>query len=1342
MIQQEDQSQHLHSKPTNQWLPWTVLLSGLFLTTLATFFLYQNALERQQNFFKELVRDAEETIHVRINSHINLLRGGAGLFAANTNVTPEQFRLYVNRLKLSEFYAGVQGVGFSIRVASNEVAQLETQLQQQGMSNFTVWPKDPRSEYHSIIFIEPRNSRNVRALGYDMFSEPIRRSAMEQARDLGVPTTTEIVRLVQETDDNPQPGFLMYVPVYTTGSIPGTVQERRATLRGFIYSPFRVHDLFGKIFESREQTGVAYEIYPDQGDVPVFTLNNEAGSTAYRKQQVTVLISLGNRTWRLVAFPNTRQWSAGGSPILYLVPFFGTSISLLLFIMTGREARARQRSEQNARELFEQREWLQVTLSSIGDAVIAADTRGLVTFMNPVAEKITEWTRQEAVGKSLPDIFPVFNQETGLPIKNPVFTVLKEHKTVGLANHTILYSRTGAAHFIDDSAAPIRDKNGVVIGVILVFHEVTEQRQYERRAATQHAVTRVLAEALTFEQALPQLLQAICENLSLPFGAYWLCSPHHKRAQCHTIWTAPGSDLEHFRQGTLRFSPEKGEGLPGMIWESGKPEWSVDLQNDHRFIRRSEAKQDKLHSAFGFPIATNEKFFGVFEFMIKGSSQPDEALLNMGASLGSQIGDFLRRKQVEVSLKESEELHRTITETAADAILTMDEESRILSANKSFQRILGYTPEELIGQDITILMPARFHVAHRMGIRRFVETGQKRLPWDGLELPGLHKNGTEVPLEVAFGMSEKEGRRIFTGFLRDISQRKKAEERLLEQARTLELLNQVGSALSAELDLEKLIQAVTDAATKVSGARFGAFFYNVIDSWGESYTLYAISGVPREAFSKFPTPRNTPLFSPTFKGEGIIRLADVRKDPRYGQNAPHRGMPGGHLQVVSYLAVPVVARSGEVLGGLFFGHEKEGVFTEQSEKLVGGIAAQAAIAIDNARLYQAAQRELRERTAIAENLRETEERFRLLVDRAEEYAIFMLDSEGRISSWNLGAERIFGYSSEEVLGRSADIFFDPKDQEANIPAMELQTARERRQVISEHWQIRKNGTRFWASGSLITLDQTQKQGFAKILRDMTHRKNTEEQIRKLNTDLEERVERRTAALQESKEQMEAFTYTVAHDLRAPLRAMQGFSHALIEDCGEMLSREARDYLDRIRSSAERMDALIQDLLSYSQVTRSQLRFQRVDLRQLIEQVQGTLAPEIEQRSARFSIEGEFPPVVAHAGTLESVLQNLVSNAIKFTPPEKQPIITITGRIKSDCLHVAIKDEGIGIAPEHHERVFRIFERLHAQEIYPGTGMGLALVKKSLERMNGSIGVESELGRGSTFWFRIPLAPAN
>ncbi|MDP9100516.1 MAG: PAS domain S-box protein, partial [Verrucomicrobiota bacterium] len=195
----------------------------------------------------------------------------------------------------------------------------------------------------------------------------------------------------------------------------------------------------------------------------------------------------------------------------------------------------------------------------------------------------------------------------------------------------------------------------------------------------------------------------------------------------------------------------------------------------------------------------------------------------------------------------------------------------------------------------------------------------------------------------------------------DVDQVKRAEAALRDEAGILDLLNKTGSSIAAQLDLQAVVQIVTDAGTQLSGASFGAFFYTQRDESGGSFLLYALSGAPREAFDKFGHPRATALFGPTFRGEGVIRSDDILKDPRYGKMEPHHGMPKGHLPVRSYLAVPVISSSGEVIGGLFFGHPEAGVFTERTERIIVAVAAQAGIAIDNARLYDAAQKELQER---------------------------------------------------------------------------------------------------------------------------------------------------------------------------------------------------------------------------------------------------------------------------------------------------------------------------------------------------------------------------------------------
>ena len=355
--------------------------------------------------------------------------------------------------------------------------------------------------------------------------------------------------------------------------------------------------------------------------------------------------------------------------------------------------------------------------------------------------------------------------------------------------------------------------------------------------------------------------------------------------------------------------------------------------------------------------------------------------------------------------------------------------------------------------------------------------------------------------------------------------------------------------------------------------------------------------------------------------------------------------------------------------------------------------------------------------------------------------VIVTDPDCRILLMNHEAERLTGWPLADALHQPLTSIFKIIDEltRSAVESPVRQVLREKKVVSLPHGTLLLSRTgEEWAiedSAAPICDAKGNALGVVMVVHDATEMRHTQKELRAYSLDLEKKVADRTTTLQQTVTELEAFSYTVSHDLRSPLRAMQGFSEAVLEDYGDKIDARGKNYLERIKNAAERLDRLIQDLLSYTRISRQDLPMEALDLNKLVHDIIENY-PHLNSPAAEITVEGTFPKVFGREAPLTQVLSNLLGNAVRFTKPNTVPIVRIWGEEKGDRFRLWIEDDGIGIAPEYQERIFQMFVQVNEPGRYGGTGVGLAIVKKAVQTMRGTVGVESEPGAGSKFWVEL------
>ncbi|SAL27261.1 sensor kinase/response regulator fusion protein [Caballeronia arvi] len=571
------------------------------------------------------------------------------------------------------------------------------------------------------------------------------------------------------------------------------------------------------------------------------------------------------------------------------------------------------------------------------------------------------------------------------------------------------------------------------------------------------------------------------------------------------------------------------------------------------------------------------------------------------------------------------------------------------------------------------------------------------------------------------------------------------EQKLRDESRTLEILNRVGTTVAGELELSRAVQVVVDAATELTGAAFGSFFYNVLDDKGGSYTLYTLSGVPKDTFAKFPMPRNTAVFGPTFAGVGIVRSDDITKDPRYGHNAPHHGMPQGHLAVRSYLAAPVLSRTGEVLGGLFFGHPEPGVFNERAERIVTGIASQAAIAIDNARLFQAAQTEIAERTKAQDALRDLNETLERRVadavadrDRLWELSedlFYVASFEGALLRVSPSWTSVLGFDSQRLHSHTVMDLVHPDD--ARAAAAELDSLRASGLPVRYECRLsRAEGGWRWIAWT-VSLDPRTRRIHG-VGRDVTADRETAEALRHAEEALR---------MAQKMEAIGKLTGGVAHDFNNLLQVIGGNLQLLAKDVAGQDKPEQR--VKNALAGVARGANLASQLLAFGR--RQPLAPKVVNLgrfvRGLDDMFRRALGDGIEIETI---VSGGLWNTLVDPFQVENALLNLAINARdamaghgKLTIEAGNASLDETYAMRNadvspgQYVMVAVTDTGSGMSPEVQERAFEPFFTTKREG--QGTGLGLSMVYGFVKQSGGHVKVYSEQGHGTTVRIYLPRA---
>lgn len=878
------------------------------------------------------------------------------------------------------------------------------------------------------------------------------------------------------------------------------------------------------------------------------------------------------------------------------------------------------------------------------------------------------------------------------------------------------------------SYSPAYDDAGKTVGVFCACTETTGKvlagtalRESEARLSFLDRLGAETAPFANAEAVLATTTRLLGEHLNLSVCAYADMDEDQDGFTIRGDWAAPGSlsIVGHYSLADFGKLAVKNlsAGLPLVVNDKLRelpPEEAATFQNIG------------IAATICMPLVKEGRLTALMAIHDHVPRVWTQAELSLLREVTARSWAHVERVRSESALRKSEARLSAILADAPIGLSEIGLDGRFQSVNVGLCAMLRGTRDDILSGTITDVTHPEDVTASLENFRRAIDTGEPV----SFDKRYVRRDGTVVWANSNLTRldSEEGVPRSVLAVTVDLTDRHRQEAALREETHTLETLNRTGSTLAAELDLERLLQSLTDAAVELTGARFGAYFHNVMDETGERLHLYTLSGADRASFESMGRPRATAVFGPTFRNETIIRSDDILADRRYGQNPPYGGMPEGHLPVRSYLAIPVVSRSSEVLGGLFFGHPEPSRFNERHERLMTGLAAQAAIAIDNARLFRAVQGA---RETLEQRVEErTAERNRIWSMSRDLFAVMGFD--GYLKAINPAWETTLGVDTATLLTRPFPEQVHPDDHSAVEDVIER--LRRGETITRFVDRIRHaDGSWRWIDWGLVPEGDV----FYAVGRDITAEKDAAAELEKIQDSLRQ---------SQKMEAVGQLTGGLAHDFNNLLAGISGSLELVGTRVAQGRLSDVDRYLVAAQGAAKRAAALTHRLLAFSR--RQTLDPKPTDVNRLVsgmeELIRRTVGPQVDIEAVA---KAGLWSVLVDPNQLENALLNLCINARDAMPNGGRIIIETGNRWLDDraarerdlpagqYVSLCVSDNGTGMPVDVIERAFDPF--FTTKPIGMGTGLGLSMIYGFVRQSGGQVRIYSEVGQGTMVCLYLP-----